>query len=122
MQSRNPAHKKFIEFNRGRLKNLIGSTPSNNAFLLKIDNVHIVDFSDTGNACYGYSDLPFNLSKKNITVHELKNKQHSIFRNGFGEAVGLSHAGNWEARFDEKLAELGVFSNQSNSPKYKRRH
>ncbi|WP_288998924.1 EH signature domain-containing protein [uncultured Psychrobacter sp.] len=122
LQSRNPAHKKFIEFNRGRLKNLIGSTPSNNAFLLKIDNVHIVDFSDTGNACYGYSDLPFNLSKKNITVHELKSKQHSIFKSDSGRGMSLSHSGNWEARFDEKLAELGVFANQPASPKYKRRH
>ncbi|WP_367104232.1 EH signature domain-containing protein [uncultured Psychrobacter sp.] len=122
LQSQNPAHKKFIELNRGRLKNLIGSTPSNNAFLLKIDNVHIVDFSDTGNACYGYSDLPFNLSKKNITVHELKSKQHSIFKSDSGRGMSLSHSGNWEARFDEKLAELGVFSNQPASPKYKRRH
>lgn len=122
VQSRHAEHRKFIELNRGRLKNLVGSTASNNAFLLKIDNIHIVDFSDTGNACYGYSNLPFNIDKKNVTVSELKNKPYSIFRNGFGEAVGLSHAGNWEARFDEKLAELGVFSNQSNSPKYKKRY
>lgn len=122
VQSRNPAHKRFIDLNRGRLKNLVGSTPSNNAFLLKIDNIHIVDFSDTGNACYGYSDLPFNINKKNIVISELKNKKRSIFRNGFGETVGLSHSGNWEARFDEKLAELGVFSSQTTSPKYKRRY
>jgi len=122
VQSRNPAHKRFIELNRGRLKNLVGSTPSNNAFLLKIDNIHIVDFSDTGNACYGYSDLPFNINKKNIVISELKNKKRSIFRNGFGETVGLSHSGNWEARFDEKLAELGVFSSQTTSLKYKRRY
>lgn len=121
VQSRHAEHRKFRELNRGRLKNITGSTPSNNAFLLKIDNVHIVDFSDTGNACYGYSDLPFNLSKKNITVHELKNKPHSIFRNGFGETIGLSHAGNWEARFDKTLAELGVFSDQPNGGMSKRR-
>ncbi|MEN8626074.1 EH signature domain-containing protein [Psychrobacter proteolyticus] len=121
VQSRHAEHRKFRELNRGRLKNITGSTPSNNAFLLKIDNVHIVDFSDTGNACYGYSDLPFNLSKKNITVHELKNKPHSIFRNGFGDTIGLSHAGNWEARFDKTLAELGVFSDQPNGGLSKRR-
>jgi len=121
VQSRHAEHRKFRELNRGRLKNITGSTPSNNAFLLKIDNVHIVDFSDTGNACYGYSDLPFNLSKKNITVHELKNKPHSIFRNGFGDTIGLSHAGNWEARFDKTLAELGIFSDQPNGGMSKRR-
>ncbi len=122
VQSRHAEHRKFRELNHGRLKNITGSTPSNNAFLLKIDNVHIVDFSDTGNACYGYSDLPFNLSKKNITVHELKSKQHSIFKSDSGRATSLSHSGNWEAKFDEKLAELGVFSSQSNSPKYKKRY
>lgn len=122
LQSRHSEHKKFRELNQGRLKNLVGSTASNNAFLLKIDNVHIVDFSDTGNACYGYSDLPFDLSKKNITVFELKSKPHSIFKGEYGQGMGLSHSGNWEARFDEKLAELGIFSSQSNSPKYKRRH
>lgn len=122
VQSRHAEHRKFIELNRGRLKNLVGSTASNNAFLLKIDNIHIVDFSDTGNACYGYSNLPFNIDKKNITVFELKNKPHSVFKSDSGRGMSLSHSGNWEARFDEKLAELGVFSNQSNSPKYKRRY
>lgn len=122
VQSRHAEHRKFRELNRGRLKNLTSSTPSNNAFLLKIDNVHIVDFSDTGNACYGYSDLPFNLSKQNITVFELKSKPHSIFKGEYGQGMGLSHSGNWEARFDEKLAELGVFSSQSSSSKYKKRY
>ena len=122
VQSRHSEHKKFRELNHGRLKNLVGSTASNNAFLLKIDNIHIVDFSDTGNACYGYSNLPFNINKKNITVFELKSKQHSIFKSGSGRGMSLSHSGNWEARFDEKLAELGVFSNRLNSPKYKRRY
>ncbi|MFT0771434.1 EH signature domain-containing protein [Psychrobacter aquimaris] len=122
VQSRHAEHRKFRELNRGRLKNITGSTASNNAFLLKIDNVHIVDFSDTGNACYGYSDLPFNLSKKNITVHELKSKQHSIFKSDSGRAMSLSHSGNWEAKFDEKLAELGIFVSQSSSPKYKKRY
>jgi hypothetical protein len=122
VQSRNAEHRKFIELNRGRLKNIVGSTASNNAFLLKIDNIHIVDFSDTGNACYGYSDLPFNIDKKNITVFELKSKPHSVFKSDSGRGMSLSHSGNWEARFDEKLAELGVFSNKSNSPKYKRRY
>lgn len=121
LQSRQFEHKKFIELNKGRLKNLVGSTVTNNAFLLKIDNVYIVDFSDTGNACYGYQHLPFNINKKNITVSDLKNKPHSIFKNGFGEATALSHSGDWEAKFDEKLAELGVFCNQPNGSIYKKR-
>lgn len=122
LQSRQFEHRKFIELNKGRLKNLVGSTATNNAFLLKIDNVYIVDFSDTGNACYGYHQLPFNINKKNITVSELKTKPYSIFKSDTGKATALSHSGDWEAKFDEKLAELGIFSNQSASPKYKRRY
>ena len=99
----------------------MGSTATNNAFLLKIDNIYIVDFSDTGNACYGYFELPFNINKKNITVASLKNKPLSIFKNGFGEVTALSHSGDWEEKFDEKLAELGVFCNQPSGSAYKRR-
>ncbi len=121
LQSRQFEHKKFIELNKDRLKNLVGSTATNNAFLLKIDNIYIVDFSDTGNACYGYFELPFNINKKNITVASLKNKPLSIFKNGFGEVTALSHSGDWEEKFDEKLAELGVFCNQPSGSAYKRR-
>ena len=120
LQSRQFERRTFIERNQSRLKNLVGSTATNNAFLLKIDNIYIVDFSDTGNACYGYFELPFNMNKRDITVSDLKNKPLSIFKNGFGEVTALSHSGDWEARFDEKLAELGIFCNRPNSSAYKK--
>lgn len=120
LQSRQFERRKFIELNKDRLKNLVGSTATNNAFLLKIDNIYIVDFSDTGNACYGYHQLPFNINKKNITVAELKTKPHSIFKSGFGEATALSHSGDWEEKFDEKLAELGIFCHKPNDSTYKK--
>jgi len=122
LQSTHNAHRKFRDSNRGRLKNLIGSTSSNNAFILKINNIYIIDFSDTGNACYGYSDLSFNMNKRNITVSDLKNKSLSIFKNDFGRGMGLTHAGNWESRFDEKLAVLGIFSNKPNNTRHRRRY
>ena len=120
LQSRQFERRKFIELNKDRLKNLVGSTATNNAFLLKIDNIYIVDFSDTGNACYGYFELPFNINKKNITVAELKTKPYSIFKSGFGEATALSHSGDWEEKFDEKLAELGIFCHKPNDSTYKK--
>ena len=110
--SKNHEHKAFREKNRGRLKELVGSSPSNNAFLLKIDNIYIVDFSDTGNACYGYSQLPFNTERRSTSISDLKNKQRSVFKNDYNEGMGLSHAGNWEKRFDERLAEIGIFANK----------
>lgn len=110
IESRRPEHKKFREANKGRLKNLTGSTASNNAFLLKINNIYVVEFSDTGNACYGYMRLPYESNKKLIPLHQLKNKQTSVFLNN-GRGAGLSHSGNWQPRFDQRLASLGIFPN-----------
>lgn len=110
IESRRPEHKKFREANKGRLKNLTGSTASNNAFLLKINNIYVVEFSDTGNACYGYMKLPYEANKKLIPLHQLKNKQTSVFLNN-GRGAGLSHSGNWQPRFDQRLASLGIFPN-----------
>src|SRR5690606_36282524 len=62
-QSHHPQHKKFRDLNRGRLKKLVGSTPTNNAFMLKIENLYVIDFSDTGNACFIVNKIPYNESK-----------------------------------------------------------
>ena len=40
LQSRQPQHKKFRDLNRGRLKDLVDSTSSNNAFMLKMGNLY----------------------------------------------------------------------------------
>lgn len=110
-KSLQPQHKEFRKLNKGRLKELVGSTQSNNAFLLKIDNIYVVDFSDTGNACYSYKELPYKHIIPRVHISDLKNKNTVLFRSEWGEQVALSHAGNWQARFDEKLAELGIFGN-----------
>lgn len=124
LQSQHPQHKKFREFNKGRLKELMGSTASNNAFLLKIDNIYVVDFSDKGNACYAYNKLPYNDNSPRIYIGNLKNKNTVLFKNGWGDPTALSHSGDWESRFDEKLAEIGIFSksikDNVNSSRYKR--
>lgn len=122
LNSQQVQHKKFREMNRGRLKELIGSTHTNNAFLLKIDNVYVVDFSDTGNACYAYNKLPYNDKKERIFIGDLKNKDTVLFRNGWGEPTALSHSGDWESRFDEKLAEIGLFSRKPSNNNYSSRY
>lgn len=109
IQSQQPQHKKFRELNRGRLKDLIGSTQTNNAFLLKIDNVYVVDFSDTGNACYIVNKLPYKEANRRIHIDELKPWSH---------VLKLSHISGWERRFDEKLAEIGIYSNKGSTNKY----
>lgn len=111
LQSQQTQHKKFRELNRGRLKELMGSTSSNNAFLLKIENVYIVDFSDTGNACYAYNYLPYKDKNRRILIGELKNKNTVLFVKD-GKKIALSHSGDWEARFDKHLENIGISSNQ----------
>ena len=126
LQSQQTQHKKFRELNRGRLKELMGSTASNNAFLLKIENVYIVDFSDTGNACYAYNYLPYKDKDRRIFIGELKNKNTVLFVGKDGGKIALSHSGDWEARFDEQLNSIGISSNQhrvgNHTPRYGRRY
>ncbi len=108
LRSQQQQHKEFRSKNQGRLKELTGSTNSNNAFLLKINNIYVVDFSDTGNACYAYSKLPYNDIGVEVKVSDLKNKNIVLFRGKTGERIALSHQGDWVTKFDEQLNRLGI--------------
>lgn len=97
-----PEQKKFIADNKVRLKELAGSTSTNNAFMLKIDNVYVIDFSDTGNACYVVDKIPYSNKYKKVTVYSLKPSNYLL---------RLSHSGNWQQRFNQSLAKIGIFPN-----------
>lgn len=112
LYSQRHEHMSFRHLNRGRLKELIGSTPSNNAFLLKIDNVYVIDFSDTGNACFLFNILPYKEISPKIHVRDLKN----YTRKGYIDKLG--HIGSWGERFDQRLAEIGIFANLRETNKY----
>ena len=112
LYSQRHEHMSFRHLNRGRLKELIGSTPSNNAFLLKIDNVYVIDFSDTGNACFLFNILPYKEISPTIHVRDLKNYTHK------GYIDKLGHIGSWGERFDQRLAEIGIFANLRETNKY----
>ncbi len=116
LYSQQHEHKSFRNLNKGRLKELIGSTPSNNAFLLKIDNVFVIDFSDTGNACFLFNEFPYIESSLKTHVRALKNYHHK------GYIDKLGHIGNWGERFDQRLAELGIFANLRQMNKYQPNH
>lgn len=108
-QSQQFQHKKFRDLNRGRLKKLVGSTPTNNAFMLKIENLYVIDFSDTGNACFIVNKIPYNENKFEVHRDTLK---------PWNNLLKLSHTPGWQSRFDSKMAELGVFSNQTEVNNY----
>lgn len=103
--SKQHEHQKFRSLNRGRIKELAGSSSAtNNAFLLKIDNVYIVDFSETGNACYFYNRLPYKDYLGRIAIQSLRDRTLCIDRQ--------TRNGHWQPRFDKALAQLGIFSNR----------
>ena len=104
-------HRKFREINRGRLKRLSGSTQTNNAFMLKIENIYVFDFSDIGNACYILNKIPYNQGRAEVHIDTLKPWEHIL---------KLSHTSGWQRKFDEKLAELGIFANRNINSRYGR--
>jgi hypothetical protein len=105
LYSRRTDQQDFISSNKGRLFELIGGSSSNNSFMLKIGNLYIAEFSETGNACYLYNRMPFEHSSRTTfsLTDDLKNKSKPPF------ICTLKHTHSWEERFDEKLAQLGIF-------------
>ena len=101
-------HREFRELNRGRLKKLIGSTQTNNAFLLKIENLYVIDFSDTGNACFIVNKVPYNENKLEVHRDTLK---------PWDNLLKLSHTPGWQSRFDMRMEELGVFIDRKKTNK-----
>lgn len=112
-QSKQPQHREFRELNRGRLKKLVGSTQTNNAFMLKIENLYVIDFSDTGNACFIVNKIPYNENKFEVHRDTLK---------PWNNLLKLSHTPGWQSRFDGRMEELGVFLNHEKVKKSNNRY
>lgn len=99
--------REYRRLNYGRYSSLLGSQPSNNAFILKIGGYWFVEFSETGNACYVYRDgddyLPFSPEDNRLDLKlELKRQDSCLTR--------ILHVGNtWEQRAEEKLIKYGIY-------------
>jgi hypothetical protein len=94
----------FVELRKrmsGRDRRLQDSNPMNNAFVMRIGPLVVIEFGVTGNACYMFaaSDFKANLDQRLLSTYELKQK--------VGYAARLSHAGsNWEGKFDQEIRRL----------------
>ncbi|MDR5760697.1 EH signature domain-containing protein [Caballeronia sp. LZ035] len=85
----------------GRDRILVDAIDENNAFIMRIGSLLVVEFGVTGNACYFFeaSRFPGDLSTAVFSRHGLKNKQVA--------ALWLPHTVySWEANFDFKMREL----------------
>jgi len=93
----------FIELRRrmaGRDRRLQDSNLLNNAFVMRIGPLLVIEFGLTGNACYIFaaSDFKASLDKPFLSLYDLKQK--------LGCAARLSHAGPWESKFDFEIRRL----------------
>lgn len=94
---------KFVEVRKrmaGRGRQLTGTSDgANNAFIMRIGHLLVVEFGKLGNACYVFeaSAIKFDPDEPSLSIHRLKQK---------AGASWLPHGGPWELKFDEELRRL----------------
>lgn len=87
---------------------------TNNAFIMRIDSLVVVEFSGFSNACYGYKAtgaLPFVLDCNPLTTpkdapNSLKHSRRALW---LQHQDGIKGFDTWEQRFEAELAEYGIF-------------
>ena len=92
----------FMELRKrmtGRARILTDNNHQNNAFVMRIGPLLVIEFGVIGNACYAFAAADFRTSlERNIfTIADLKQK---------ALATRLSHQSYWEDRFDYELRLL----------------
>ncbi len=124
--SKQAKKQEFLRNNRGRYGLISSGLPPTNAFILQIENIFIVEFSKTGNACYFYDKNPvIGRERLPITLSDLKQShvQNSGINDYFVKCpFKLTHRGSWERNFDDKLRNLGIYTDRVNDLKVKVRY
>lgn len=85
---------------KGRYRELGDVNPANNAFVMCIGPLLVIEFGVTGNACYVFAatDFDTDLNRQTLKLYELKQRR--------AVAERLSHSGNWEPKFDHLIGDL----------------
>ena len=99
-QNRTPEFLAVLGRMEGRARYLIGSTAeANNAFIMRIGAWYVVEFGVTNNACFVFpvSSSRLDLDTKRLEIYDLKHQPGK---------KQLSHAWQWEAKFDRELNVL----------------
>lgn len=92
----------FMELRKrmtGRDRVLTDNNQQNNAFVMRIGQLLVIEFGVTGNACYVFAAADFHtsLDRKYFTIPDLKQKI---------SATKLTHMSYWEGKFDYELRRL----------------
>jgi hypothetical protein len=110
----NDRRKDYVDFRsraKGRLLDLVGSTPTpNNAFLMRIGEYVVVEFGLSGNACfaYKYSELAPDI-KRRLGSEVYRPQMDIASLKVRGHKPRLIHMGRWESEFDTVLCPLFGF-------------
>ena len=108
MSSWNEDFRKLRDTMGNQCLSLEGATVSNNAFVMKIGKIYVVEFGEKGNATFlfGQSALPFNLSGKYLGLSKLKSANH------LERLLHMDRRDSWEDRFSDALAKYGVYPDE----------
>lgn len=102
--SRNADIVKLRSSLEGRLLELVGTTSSNNAFVMCLGDTVVVEFSTTGNAAYAYArkELRIDTAARRIHIRALRidASERLIHRD--------TNAGNWEETFRKRLSAISA--------------
>lgn len=93
---------------------LLAPVRTNNAFIMRIGALVLVEFSGFSNACYGYDAsvvLPFELDGRPLTMpidaaNSLKSSRRVLWLQHQDEIRGFA---TWEERFEAELAAHGIY-------------
>ena len=95
-------YRKLRELAKSRIIHLERTTRRNNAFIMEINNIIVVEFGETGNASYIFKsdNLPFSLDSSYLSCDRIHLKSLQCLRH-------LNHVdtsyGTWEEIFDREL-------------------
>ncbi|MDZ4078512.1 MULTISPECIES: EH signature domain-containing protein [Hydrocarboniphaga] len=106
MSSWNEDFKKVRETMGNQCLPLEGATAGNNAFVMRLGKVYVVEFGERGNATYVFNQnaVPFELTSKYLCLNQLKGNNHVkrlLHKDGLEQ---------WESKFAETLSAYGVYA------------
>jgi len=113
MSSWNTDFKKLQETMGNQCLRLEGATTGNNAFVMKIGKVYVVEFGEKGNATFifNHNDLPFDLTGKYLYLSKLKSSRR------LERLIHMGGRGLWEDKFADALAHYGVYPDDTALPR-----
>jgi hypothetical protein len=111
------AEKEFVDFRnraRGRILQLGGQTiPANNAFVMRMGDYAVIEFGQTGNACFvfAWNRLPKEVTKKLLSGIQRTEIDIATLRdeNRLARLIHLDSPSSlisWEEKFDEQIPRV----------------